>query len=389
MASQVRRRRRAHRRQARHQNNLQRPGRRPAVPDARDLFDSLGFAHRAWRESNHLLEMCLWNPDEHGRIRRSGRIPDTIPGICRRRRTGPGRPLFRSNLDRDDTDRLLTAAKAGGTEKVGLELEGDSTDYIWGVLDMVPITDFPDIRMRCAIHSAGAGSIMVIPRENKLVRLYIQLTTTERVGDEPARADRSKLSPRVILEAARRIVAAIHPLLPQAGLVDGVSDRPAGRHLLFRPRPRVPGWRCGAYTQAGQGMNVGMQRFVVKGQAHRCILKTYESERRQIAQDLSSHSTTSFQDSFRDGRQGTSWTRRAPACKEFKTAFEKGHMFAASGIAVDYGSSVVVAKDDESHIPATRRVVSDQSAAPHVPVGRRIPSVKVLNQADARPWHLH
>lgn len=35
MAGQVRR-RRAHRRQARHQN-LQRPGRRPAVPDARDL----------------------------------------------------------------------------------------------------------------------------------------------------------------------------------------------------------------------------------------------------------------------------------------------------------------------------------------------------------------
>lgn len=136
--------------------------------------------------------------------------------------------LFRSNLAaRDDTDGLLTGAAAAGTEEVvharyvvgadgahswtrrqiGLELEGDSTDYIWGVLDMVPITDFPDIRMRCAIHSADAGSIMVIPRENKLVRLYIQLTTTERVGDEAARADRSKLSPRVILEAAQRIMA--------------------------------------------------------------------------------------------------------------------------------------------------------------------------------------
>lgn len=36
--------------------------------------------------------------------------------------------------------------------------------------------------MRCAIHSANSGSVMVIPRENKLVRLYIQLTTTEKGG---------------------------------------------------------------------------------------------------------------------------------------------------------------------------------------------------------------
>lgn len=39
-----------------------------------------------------------------------------------------------------------------------------------------------DIRMRCAIHSANSGSVMIIPRENKLVRLYIQMTTTEK-GD--------------------------------------------------------------------------------------------------------------------------------------------------------------------------------------------------------------
>ena len=91
--------------------------------------------------------------------------------------------------------------------QLGLKLEGDSTDYIWGVLDMVPITDFPDIRMRCAIHSANAGSVMVIPRENKLVRLYIQLTTTERVGEKAAKADRSRIKPQHILEAAQRIFA--------------------------------------------------------------------------------------------------------------------------------------------------------------------------------------
>jgi phenol 2-monooxygenase len=61
--------------------------------------------------------------------------------------------------------------------------------------------------MRCAIHSASSGSVMVIPRENKLVRLYIQLTTAERVGDEVVKADRSKINPQVILESAQRIMA--------------------------------------------------------------------------------------------------------------------------------------------------------------------------------------
>jgi phenol 2-monooxygenase (NADPH) len=48
-----------------------------------EIFDSFGFADRAWKESNHMLEICLWNPDEDGVLRRSDRIPDTIPGISR------------------------------------------------------------------------------------------------------------------------------------------------------------------------------------------------------------------------------------------------------------------------------------------------------------------
>jgi len=139
--------------------------------------------------------------------------------------------LFRSNLSTDDTNELIEAAKLdvkANTEEVvkakyvlgadgahswvrnqlGFKLEGDSTDYIWGVLDIVPITDFPDIRMRCAIHSASSGSVMVIPRENKLVRLYIQLTTTNGSADGgAAKLDRSKISPDTILQSAQRIMA--------------------------------------------------------------------------------------------------------------------------------------------------------------------------------------
>jgi phenol 2-monooxygenase len=62
---------------------------------------------------------------------------------------------------------------------MNLKLEGETTDHIWGVVDFVAETNFPDIRKRCAIHS-DAGSVMVIPRERiasgqYLTRLYVQV----------------------------------------------------------------------------------------------------------------------------------------------------------------------------------------------------------------------
>jgi phenol 2-monooxygenase len=134
--------------------------------------------------------------------------------------------MFRSNLADDDTDDLIKKGKEnkGGSETVrakymvgcdgahswtrrqlGFQLEGEPTDFIWGVLDIVPITDFPDIRNRCAVHSASSGSLMVIPREEKLVRLYIQLT--EIKPDASGRADRSKITPETIIKAAQKIIA--------------------------------------------------------------------------------------------------------------------------------------------------------------------------------------
>jgi phenol 2-monooxygenase (NADPH) len=65
-------------------------------------------------------------------------------------------------------------------------------------------------------------------------------------------------------------------------------------------------------------------------------------------------------------------------------------------IAVDYGVSVIVAKEGDSTKQGdgtdvmgkeSLRVVSKQDLAKDVKVGMRMPSFKVLNQADARPWH--
>jgi len=74
--------------------------------------------------------------------------------------------LFRSNLAADDTDDLIRQSKgdAGGASEVihakymigcdgahswtrrqlGFQMEGEQTNFIWGVLDIKPITDFPE-----------------------------------------------------------------------------------------------------------------------------------------------------------------------------------------------------------------------------------------------------
>jgi phenol 2-monooxygenase (NADPH) len=105
---------------------------------------------------------------------------------------GPGWDLFAGNLTPDDNEELLKkgaraewqgktrrtssgpkymlGADGGRISWVRGQLGfyaagGESTDYIWGVLDIVPITDFPDIRMRAARSIRRvSGTVMVIPR---------------------------------------------------------------------------------------------------------------------------------------------------------------------------------------------------------------------------------
>lgn len=61
-----------------------------------------------------------------------------------------------------------------------------------------------DIRMRCAIHSQTSGTIMVIPRERNLVRLYIQLASLSPALGE--RFDRTTVTPQTIFQAAQKIL---------------------------------------------------------------------------------------------------------------------------------------------------------------------------------------
>ncbi|KAF8849456.1 phenol hydroxylase [Acephala macrosclerotiorum] len=447
-----------------------------------EIFDSFGFADRVWKESNHMLEICLWNPDSAGKIRRSDRIPDTIPFISRFQQvvlhqgrierffldslkkhsdirvergimpqsmtfdeslaedpsaypievtlqhlteaemnpdqststngTAKSVGLFRSNMAADDTEELLQRAAnhglAGSRETVrakyligcdgahswvrrqlgkGFELEGEQTDYIWGVLDIIPITDFPDIRMRCAIHSASSGSVMVIPRENKLVHLYIQMTTTEKGGNK---LDRSNITPKLILESAQKTLA---PYKLDYEYCDWWTAYQIGQRVgkSFSKNGRIFLAGDAVHThspKAGQGMNVSMQDTynlgwkiagVLNGTLERGVLKTYESERRKIANEL-----IEFDHKFSrlfSGRPAKDVADEAGiSMSEFKETFVKGNLF-ASGVAVDYGASHIVAKGE-----GKGRVVGTQEVATNIKIGMRFPSYQVLNQADARPW---
>lgn len=88
--------------------------------------------------------------------------------------------------------------------RLGIEMLGEQTDFVWGVIDIIPITDFPDIRSRCAIHSANSGSIMLIPRQGRLIRIYCQLTEVSR--DQAGRFDRSGITEKTIFRTAQRIM---------------------------------------------------------------------------------------------------------------------------------------------------------------------------------------
>lgn len=48
-----------------------------------EILDSFGIADKIWNESNHMIEVCFWNPDETGSIRRDNRVVNGRAGLSR------------------------------------------------------------------------------------------------------------------------------------------------------------------------------------------------------------------------------------------------------------------------------------------------------------------
>ncbi|KAL8738351.1 MAG: hypothetical protein Q9181_000822 [Wetmoreana brouardii] len=168
----------------------------------------------------------------------------------------------------------------------------DPVSYVWGVIDGVVRTDFPDVRMKCTIHSHH-GSMMIIPRENNLIRLYVQIASSTDEDFDPGK----KVTEGEVQHSARKILSPFHIEWDRVewysvyGISQGIVERYASDNRIF-----LGGDCCHTHSpKAGQGMNTAFHdslnlawkiHHVEAGFADRSVLSSYESERKLVAENL-------------------------------------------------------------------------------------------------------
>lgn len=247
---------------------------------------------------------------------------------------------------------------------------GDSSDAVWGVMDMVPRTNFPDIRKKSTLRSK-AGNILIIPREgesNNLTRFYIELAPGTNPKD-------------VSLESLQRQAQAIfHPYKVDFAETVWWSAYSIGQRQadFFHKDHRVflAGDACHTHSpKAGQGMNVSLQDGynigwklgeVLTGLATPSLLETYVLERQKVATDLIDFDRY-FSKLFSSGAKTT------PA--EFQQGFIQSGKYTA-GLTAKYDVS-----------PITTSLESTRLAS-NVVVGMRLPSAQVVRLCDSKPQQL-
>ncbi|KAF3026227.1 hypothetical protein E8E15_009355 [Penicillium rubens] len=340
-------------------------------PRTLEVLKSLGLSDEILTEGCQMWEVAFWNPskDIEKVIERTAIIPDVaVParfpfevtihqgrieriletdllryskrGVLRNTKllnvtideAGDANFPVMAEIETDGQQRTIRTKRLVGADgahsvvrrSMGLRLDGESLDHIWGVVDLVVDTDFPDIRRRTAIHSP-AGSVMIIPREriatgDFLTRLYVQIpgdiNRDDNQGMESpqqpndARARRSKITLEDILKFA---TAAFEPyfIRPKInGAVDWWAAYQIGQRVSNDftvkdsngiNRVFIVGDACHTHSpKAGQGMNVSMMdsynlawklAYDVNGLTPAStnsdtVLDTYHVERHTIAQQL-------------------------------------------------------------------------------------------------------
>lgn len=171
------------------------------------------------------------------------------------------------------------------------KMEGESSDSSWGVIDGVLDTDFPDFWTKTVIKSADAGSVLGIPRERNLTRLYIELEQQDlknQLTDE---------NMKYVQQSAKKIMA---PYRLEWKSVEWFGIYSVGQRVATsfsdRNRAFIVGDASHTHSpKAAQGLNVSIHDAwnlgwkisqVLKGYAPDSLLDTYELERKKIGQDL-------------------------------------------------------------------------------------------------------
>jgi phenol 2-monooxygenase len=268
-----------------------------------------------------------------------------------------------------ESKQACDGAHSAVRRSLGYKMIGDSTDAVYGVMDVYPRTNFPDIRKKCTLQS-DAGTILIIPREGgSLVRCYIELGHGT-VAKDVKRED--------LHEAARRI---FHPYDLEIADTFWWSAYSIGQRLAdhFSKDNRVflTGDSCHTHSpKAGQGMNTSLQDghnigwklgAILKGQAGPDLLKTYNIEREKVAADL-----IDFDRSF--AKLFSMQNHVTP--QHFAEQFIKSGRFTA-GLTKTYDDSAI-----------TSRRASTQGLAPKLTIGARFPSTQVVRFCDSRAMQL-
>ncbi|KAK3075447.1 hypothetical protein LTR53_001232 [Teratosphaeriaceae sp. CCFEE 6253] len=407
-----------------------------------EIFEAFGFSERVLKEAYWVNETTFWSPSEDGKgLRRTGRIRDTEEGLSefphvilnqarlhdlwldamkrsatrlepsysrqmaemKITETGP----IEVEIERVDESHKgqrekvrakyvvgCDGARSGVRRAMGYEMKGDFANQAWGVMDALVVTDFPDLRLKTAIHSADAGSILIIPREGGyLARFYIEmdkLDPNERIASKNVTAES-------LIETAKRI---FHPFsfdvrhiaywsVYEVGqrLTDHFDDVPKEERAQRNPRIFIAGDACHTHSaKAGQGMNVSMNdaynlgwklASVLHGTADPKLLHTYNDERQGIAKlliDFDRKISKLFAAKPK-GKAGTD-DKDAIDPAVFQEYFERQGRFMA-GVETKYSPGLLVSSN-----------ASHQGLAKGYEIGTRFQSTQVLRLADAKPVQL-
>ncbi|KAI0773243.1 FAD binding domain-containing protein [Trametes elegans] len=293
------------------------------------------------------------------------------------------------HLDRETNDTEVIRAKyvlgADGAHSwvrkaMNIEMEGDMSDFIWGVVDINPDTDYPDVRNLGVVHSSE-GSALLIPREGDLLRLYVQLSDADVLDPQTGRLDKARASPEKVLNMARKILRPyrIEPIGDiRWWTMYVVGQRVANRYSV-RDRVFIAGDACHTHSpKAGQGMNASMSdthnlawklAYVLRGWADISLLSTYEFERRKFAVDLINFDRQ-WAALFSSGKAGLKENDDT-----LHDMFRKNGQF-TSGIGLRYNPSAIVHNQYQTH--ASQLIVGE----------RMLPHIFVC-ASNARPVNIH
>ena len=392
-----------------------------------EMFNAFGFGDRVAAEGYQVNEVAFWMPDrvEETRITRVGRVTDVPDGLSEMphvilnqarvhdyfletMRCAPTRlqvdyqhEFSGLSIDRatdhpvvamirnlaDGRTTNIRARYLVGCDRVraaiGRELVGDFAYQAWGVMDVLAVTDFPDIRFKSIIKSAHEGNVLIIPREGGyLVRVYVELDSLKARGDsrQTSLADVVAATKRIfrpyefdVKEVAWWSVYEVgHSLTDKFDDVDDVEE--------FLPHVFIAGDVCHTHSaKAGQGMNVSMgDTFnlgwklisVLRGRSDPSLLHTYSAERQAVAKALIDFDHAWSRIMSAPPEEGAS--DETPAVQKH---FVEGLEFTA-GLSVRYQASSITGHGNR------------QDLATGFEVGRRFHSAPVMRIADAKPVHL-